>query len=291
MTDNDHQPDRKPAWMKVPLPKGKKYIELRRIVNDHKLATICQSGNCPNMAECWSHGTATFMILGTLCTRTCTFCDVKPGKPLPPDPHEPMRIAEAVRLMQLKHCVITSVTRDDLPDKGAAHWANTIAEVKKVNPAVTMEVLIPDMRDDLEALQLIVDARPEIVSHNMETISRLYPQVRPQANYDRSLRQIRQTALMGVVSKSGFMLGLGETDEEVYELINDLHKHDTEIITIGQYLPPSNEHFPLKEYVKPEKFELFKNYGLHQGIRQVVSAPLVRSSYSFADSSDNSVKD
>lgn len=265
--------------MKVPLPKGETYNQLKRIVNNHHLATICQSGNCPNMAECWSHGTATFMILGTLCTRNCTFCDVMTGKPLPPDSNEPLRIAEAVRLMQLKHCVVTSVTRDDLPDKGAKHWADTIMEVKRINQGITMEVLIPDMRDDQEALKTIIDAKPEIVSHNMETVKRLYQEVRPQANYERSLRQIKQTAELGVISKSGFMVGLGESDAEVFALIDDLANNMVEIITIGQYLPPSGEHFPLMEYVSPEKFAYFKEYGLKNGIRQIISAPLVRSSY------------
>ena len=270
---------RKPEWMKVPLPQGKKYVQLKRIVNENKLATICQSGNCPNMSECWSAGTATFMILGTICTRNCGFCDVKAGKPAPPDPNEAFRVAEAVKLMQLNHCVITSVTRDDLPDKGATHWALCINKVKELNPSTSMEVLIPDMRDDIEALKTIISAAPDIISHNMETVKRLYTQVRPQADYQRSLRQIKRTSEMGVISKSGFMVGLGESDDEVFKLIDDLKNHDAEIITIGQYLPPSKDHYPLKEYVKPEKFKIYKEYGLEKGIRQVVSAPLVRSSY------------
>jgi lipoic acid synthetase len=271
--------NRKPSWMKVELPKGKKYIQLKKLVEEKKLATICQSGNCPNMGECWNAGTATFMILGTTCTRNCSFCDVKPGKPSIPDPDEPAKIAETIKLMQLKHCVITSVTRDDLPDLGASFWAQTIREIKRQNPGITMEVLIPDMKDNADFLQIIVDAQPEIISHNVETIKNLYSEVRPQADYARSLRQIQKTHEAGVRSKSGFMLGLGESKEEVIELLNDLKNHKADIVTIGQYLPPSSEHHPLVAYVEPELFAFYKSYGLSIGISKIESSPLVRSSY------------
>ncbi|MBL6963383.1 MAG: lipoyl synthase [Bacteroidetes bacterium] len=270
---------KKPSWMKVQLPNGKTYIQLKKLVEQNNLATICQSGNCPNMGECWNAGTATFMILGINCSRNCTFCDVKPGKPLPPDPLEPARVAQAIKLMGLKHSVITSVTRDDLEDHGAEFWAETIREIKIQNPGTTMEVLIPDMKDDLKALQKIVNEKPEIISHNMETIKRLYKEVRPQANYNRSLRQIKATKEAGGRTKSGLMLGLGETGTEVIELLHHLKKNQCDIVTIGQYLPPSSSHYPLSEFIHPDKFQYFKEYGIKIGFEKVESSPLVRSSY------------
>ena len=280
MSNNtDRKINRKPSWMKVEFPKGKEYIKLKKLVEKNQLATICQSGNCPNMGECWNAGTATFLILGINCSRNCTFCDVMPGNLLPPDLLEPVKVAETIKQMNLKHCVITSVTRDDLEDKGAAFWAETIKTIKKKNPEITMEVLIPDMRDDLQALLKIANEKPEIISNNVETVKRLYGDVRPQANYDRSLRQIKATKNLGIRSKSGFMLGLGENENEVIELLHHLHDHECDVVTIGQYLPPSAEHYPLVEYVHPDKFSFFKEYGLKIGIEQIESSPLVRSSY------------
>jgi len=269
----------KPKWLKVPLAKGEKYIQLKSLVKKNNLATICQSGNCPNMGECWNSGTATFLILGTKCTRNCLFCDVEPGRPQPPSPSEPFDVADAVKKMNLMHCVITSVTRDDLPDYGASHWAATIAEVKKHNPGVTMEVLIPDMHDKIEFLKIIADQKPDIISHNIETVKRLFPLVRPQANYQRSLKQLKDTAQFNLITKSGFMVGLGETEAEVFELLVNLHEQNTQIVTIGQYLAPSPNHYPLNEYIHPDQFIKYKEYGEKIGIRKVISAPLVRSSY------------
>lgn len=270
---------RKPTWLKVKLPKGENYLKVKELLNQQNLSTICQSGKCPNLAECWGAGTATFMILGTVCTRNCTFCNVNPGKPLAPDADEPQKVAESVRMMHLKHCVITSVTRDDLPDKGAAHWTKTIIEVKKLNPHTTLEVLIPDMRDDINALNMIIEANPDIISHNVETVKRLYKTVRPQADYLRSLRQIKKTHESGIRSKSGFMLGLGETEEEILELIDDLHDHEVDILSIGQYLQPTTEHHKVIEFIHPEKFEAYKQYAIKKGVKYVESGPLVRSSY------------
>lgn len=274
---------KKPDWLKVPLPNDRKYIELKSIVRKNNLNTICQSGNCPNMGECWNSGTATFMILGELCTRKCRFCDVLPGKPMPPDPEEPEKVADAVKQLKLNHCVLTSVTRDDLADYGAQHWTNTIKAVKKAVPGITMEALIPDMHDRDDLLQLIASAKPEIISHNIETVRRLYRIIRPQSNYDRILRQLKKIRELGVISKSGFMLGMGETIDEVKELMHDLYNFEVEIITIGQYLPPSPIHFPLHEYVHPDVFQELKSYGEKLGFRKVVSGPLVRSSYHSAE--------
>lgn len=269
----------KPSWLKVKLPKGENYLKVKDLLSQQNLSTICQSGKCPNLAECWGAGTATFMILGTVCTRNCTFCNVKSGKPLPPDKDEPKKVAESVKLMHLKHCVITSVTRDDLSDKGAAQWAITINEVKKLNPATTLEVLIPDMKDDIPALEMIIKENPDIISHNMETVKRLYKTVRPQADYLRSLRQIKYTHDSGTRSKSGFMLGLGETGEEIIELIDDLYDHKIDILSIGQYLQPTTEHHKVIEFIHPDKFEAYKQYAVNKGIKFVESGPLVRSSY------------
>ena len=269
----------KPSWLKVKLPKGENYLKVKELLSQQNLSTICQSGKCPNLAECWGAGTATFMILGTVCTRNCTFCNVNPGKPLAPDNEEPRKVAESVKMMQLKHCVITSVTRDDLPDLGAAHWKQTITEVKKLNPHTTLEVLIPDMKGDKDALNMIIMAKPDIISHNVETVKRLYKTVRPQADYLRSLRQIRITHESGIRSKSGFMLGLGETETEILELINDLHDHKVDILSIGQYLQPTTEHHKVIEFILPEIFEEYKQYAIKKGVKYVESGPLVRSSY------------
>jgi lipoic acid synthetase len=269
----------KPSWLKVKLPKGENYLKIKDLLSQKNLSTICQSGKCPNLAECWGAGTATFMILGSVCTRNCTFCNVSPGKPLPPDINEPQKVAESVKLMHLKHCVITSVTRDDLPDKGAEHWTKTINEVVGLNPSTTIEVLIPDMKDDMEALNMIIEAKPDIISHNMETVKRLYKTVRPQANYERSLRQIKYTHEAGRRSKSGFMLGLGETEDEIIELIDDLYNHQADILSIGQYLQPTAQHHKVIEFIHPEKFESYANYARNKGIKYVESGPLVRSSY------------
>jgi lipoyl synthase len=269
----------KPSWLKVKLPKGENYLKVKELLSQQNLSTICQSGKCPNLAECWGAGTATFMILGTVCTRNCTFCNVNPGKPMPPDQNEPKKVAKSVKMMHLKHCVITSVTRDDLPDKGAAHWTDTINEIKKINPDTSLEVLIPDMRDDLSALNMIISTKPDIISHNIETVKRLYKTVRPQANYLRSLRQIAYTHDSGIRSKSGFMLGLGETEDEVFELIDDLYDHKADILSIGQYLQPSSEHHKVIEFVHPDKFEAYAQYAREKGIKFVESGPLVRSSY------------
>jgi len=270
---------RKPKWMKSPLPSGKTYIDVKNIVAENKLHTICTSGNCPNMGECWNAGTATFMILGDICTRACGFCNTKTGKPLPADYQEPQRIADSVQKMKLKHAVITSVDRDDLQDGGAEIWAMTIKAVKQQCPGVTMETLIPDFEGKAELIQQVIDAAPEVISHNMETVRRLTPTTRTKAKYDTSLKVIQQVAQSGLRSKSGIMLGLGETQEEVLETIHDLRKVGCHVLTIGQYLQPSPKHLPIVEFITPETFELYKNLALSLGFTHVESGPLVRSSY------------
>lgn len=270
---------KKPSWLKVKLPTGNNYKKVREIVDTHKLHTICQSGNCPNMGECWGRGTATFMILGNVCTRSCSFCAVATGRPTELDRDEPKRVANAVKLMGVKHCVLTSVNRDELKDKGAGIWAETIKAVKAENPETTQETLIPDLKGDWDALQLIIDAQPEIISHNMETVKDLYRKVRPQAKYYRSLEQIKRTKETGMRTKSGFMLGLGETDEQVYQLMEDLRDNGLDVLTIGQYLQPTKMHLEVASFVPPEKFKHFKEVGLEMGFDYVESGPLVRSSY------------
>ncbi|RMG30282.1 MAG: lipoyl synthase [Bacteroidetes bacterium] len=269
----------RPKWLRVKLPYGKNYTEVRSIIDTHALHTVCESARCPNMGECWGAGTATFMILGNTCTRSCSFCAVATGRPSGLDTLEPVRVAEAVKRMGVKHAVITSVNRDELKDSGAAIWAQTVLEIRKRCPEVTMETLIPDMRARWDALQLILDARPDVISHNMETVKRLYRRVRPQAKYDRSLEQIRRTKAADIRTKSGFMVGLGETPEEVYELMQDLHRHDCDVLTIGQYLQPTKMHLPVHEFIHPELFEHYKQVGLQMGFDYVESGPLVRSSY------------
>jgi lipoic acid synthetase len=270
---------KKPDWLKVKLPTGKDYTNVRQIVSNHKLHTICESGNCPNMGECWGAGTATFMILGNICTRSCGFCAVKTGKPLPVDLKEPMRVANSVKLMNIKHCVITSVDRDDLQDGGSIIWAETVNAVRKISSKTTLETLIPDFKGDWENLQRIIDVAPEIVSHNLETVRRLTKQVRIQAKYDRSLEVIKKLKEGKMKTKSGIMLGLGETENEVVETLKDLNKSGCDILTIGQYLQPSVAHLPVADFVKPEQFDKYKSIGLELGFKFVESAPLVRSSY------------
>ena len=270
---------RKPEWLKISIGANERYTETKRIVDSHCLHTICSSGRCPNMGECWGKGTATFMIGGDICTRCCKFCNTQTGRPLPLDPNEPTHVAESVALMKLSHAVITSVDRDDLPDLGAAHWARTIQEIKRLNPETTVEVLIPDFQGRKELVAQVIEARPEIISHNMETVKRISPLVRSAAHYETSLEVIRQVAASGTTTKSGIMVGLGETPEEVEELMDDLRQAGCQILTIGQYLQPSHKHYPVAEYVTPTQFVSYKEQGLAKGFDQVESAPLVRSSY------------
>ena len=270
---------RKPEWLKISIGANERYTETKRIVESHCLHTICSSGRCPNMGECWGKGTATFMIAGDICTRSCKFCNTQTGRPLPLDPDEPTHVAESIALMKLSHAVITSVDRDDLPDLGAAHWAQTIREIKRLNPETTTEVLIPDFQGRKELVDQVIKACPEIISHNMETVKRISPQVRSAANYHTSLEVIRQIAESGITAKSGIMVGLGETPAEVEELMDDLISVGCKILTIGQYLQPTHKHFPVAAYITPEQFAVYKETGLKKGFEQVESAPLVRSSY------------
>lgn len=270
---------RKPEWLKISIGANERYTETKRIVESHCLHTICSSGRCPNMGECWGKGTATFMIGGDICTRCCKFCNTQTGKPLPLDMEEPTHVAESIALMKLSHAVITSVDRDDLPDLGAAHWACTIREIKRLNPETTIEVLIPDFQGRKELVFQVIEAQPEIISHNMETVKRITPLVRSAARYETSLEVIRQIADSGITAKSGIMVGLGETPEEVEELMDDLRRAGCQILTIGQYLQPSHKHYPVAEYVTPAQFASYKETGLTKGFDQVESAPLVRSSY------------
>lgn len=270
---------RKPEWLKISIGANERYTETKRIVESHCLHTICSSGRCPNMGECWGKGTATFMIAGDICTRSCKFCNTRTGRPLSLDPDEPLHVAESVALMKLSHAVITSVDRDDLPDLGAAHWAQTIREIKRLNPETTTEVLIPDFQGRKELVSQVIEAGPEIISHNMETVKRISPQVRSAANYHTSLEVIRQIAESGTTAKSGIMVGLGETPAEVEELMDDLIAVGCKILTIGQYLQPTHKHYPVVAYITPEQFAIYKETGLKKGFEQVESAPLVRSSY------------
>lgn len=271
--------NKKPEWLKVKLPTGENYRKVRKLVDEHKLHTICESGNCPNMGECWGEGTATFMILGNVCTRSCSFCAVATGRPNEYDTDEPRRVAEAIHLMNVKHAVITSVNRDELKDLGATVWADTIREVKALNPNTTLETLIPDFKARWELLELVANERPEVISHNMETVKRLYRKVRPQAKYERSLEQTRRTKHMGHRTKSGIMLGLGETDDEVFEIMDDLVAHGCDVLTLGQYLQPTKMHLDVVEFVHPDKFAYYKEVGLAKGFNYVESGPMVRSSY------------
>ena len=270
---------KKPSWLKVKLPIGKNYVSVKEIVSNHKLHTICESGNCPNMGECWGNGTATFLILGNICTRSCKFCAVLTGKPNSVDENEPQKIAESIQLMKLKHCVITSVDRDDLPDGGAEIWAKTILSIKKLNPNTTIETLIPDFQGNTKLLDKIIEANPNIVSHNLETVRRTTKLIRNQAIYDRSLDVLKYLKQNGITTKSGIMVGVGETDDEILETMDDLLNVNCDIMTIGQYLQPSKLHYEVTRYVTPEKFEEYKNIGLQKGFKHFESAPLVRSSY------------
>lgn len=270
---------RKPEWLKIKLPMGQLSTGVLNIVRQHGLHTICTSGMCPNQGECWGAGTATFMIGGDVCTRACKFCNVKTGRPAPLDPAEPENIARSVQLLRLRHAVITSVDRDDLEDLGAGHWVRVIEAVRRLNPDTTMEVLIPDFQGRPELVERIVEARPNVISHNLETVRRLSDSVRSRAKYDTSLGVIRQIAESGVVSKSGIMLGLGETREEIIETMDDLRAVGCEVMTIGQYLQPSEKNLEVKEYVTPETFDEYRRIGLEKGFRHVESGPLVRSSY------------
>lgn len=270
---------KKPDWLRVKLPIGENYRKVRELVDTHKLHTICQSGNCPNMGECWGEGTATFMILGNVCTRSCSFCAVKTGRPTEYDTDEPERVAMAISLMKVKHAVITSVNRDELADKGAEIWHRTVKAVKNLSPETTMETLIPDTKADWKALEVMISPGQEVVSHNMETIKRLYRPVRPQAKYERSLEQIARTKAFGKRTKSGVMLGLGETRDEVIRIMEDLAGHGCDVLTLGQYLQPTRLHHPVMEFVHPDQFAEYKEIGLSLGFAYVESGPLVRSSY------------
>ena len=270
---------KKPDWLRVKLPIGEDYKRVRSLVDEYKLNTICQSGNCPNMGECWGAGTATFMILGNVCTRGCSFCAVKTGRPNEYDEDEPRRVAEAIKLMQVKHAVLTSVNRDELKDRGAEIWYQTVKQIKENSPGTTIETLIPDTRANWEALERMISAGQEIVSHNMETVERLYRKVRPQAKYARSLEQIKRIKDYGKRTKTGFMLGLGEKDEEVVQILSDLRENGCDVVTIGQYLQPTKRHLAVAEFVHPDKFAHFKAVGLEMGFDFVESGPLVRSSY------------
>ena len=269
----------KPPWLKVKLPTGENYKRVRKLVETHKLHTICESGNCPNMGECWGAGTATFMILGNVCTRSCSFCAVKTGRPETIDWQEPQRVAQAVKLMDVKHCVITSVDRDELKNGGSKIWAATIRAIREVSPDTTMDTLIPDVKGNLDSVDDLCEVAPEVVSHNMETVRRLYPLVRPQAKYDRSLAVISRLKEGGMRTKSGVMVGLGEKKEEIFQLMEDLVAAGCDVLTIGQYLQPTRMHLEVHEFITPEIFELYRKVGLEKGFNYVESGPLVRSSY------------
>ncbi len=277
---------RKPEWLKIKLESGENYPFVKKMVEQHQLHTICSSGKCPNIGQCWSLGTATFMILGDVCTRACRFCATKTGRPLPPDDDEPFKLAESIALMKLKHCVITSVDRDDLPDKGAEHWAKTVRAIRQRNPEVIIELLIPDYED--EVLRIVLDARPDIVAHNLETVKRLTPSVRSKASYQRSMNVIRQIAEAGFIAKTGIMVGIGETEEDVVELLHEAKAVGCRMITIGQYLQPTKANIEVQTYVHPDTFAFYKQKALELGFESVESGPLVRSSYmaerSFLDS-------
>lgn len=269
----------KPPWLRVRLPSGENYRFVRQVIDENRLHTVCESAHCPNMGECWGAGTATLMILGNICTRSCGFCAVLTGRPTELDWEEPQRVARAVELMKLKHCVITSVNRDELKDGGAEIWARTIRAIKERCPGTTIEVLLPDFKGNWEALYRVLEEKPDVVSHNMETVKRLYRRVRPQARYERSLEFIRRTKEAGFRTKSGAMLGLGETKEEVLELMQDLLDHGCDVLTLGQYLRPTEAHLPVERFLTPEEFEAYREIGLEMGFDYVESGPLVRSSY------------
>ena len=273
-------PKGKPKWLRVKLPTGKKYTELRSLVDKYDLHTICTSGSCPNMGECWSEGTATFMILGNICTRSCGFCGVKTGRPETVDWDEPEKVARSIKLMKIKHAVVTSVDRDDLKDMGSIIWAETVKAIRRMNPETTLETLIPDFQGNTRNIDRIVEVVPEVVSHNMETVRRLTREVRIQAKYDRSLEVLRYLKDQGINrTKSGIMLGLGEQEEEVIQTLHDLKEANVDVVTIGQYLQPSKRHLPVKQFITPDQFKKYEAIGLDLGFRHVESSALVRSSY------------
>lgn len=270
---------KKPEWLKIRLGDNEGYSHTKHIVEQHGLCTICTSGRCPNQGECWTRGTATFMILGDICTRACRFCNTKTGRPLPPDSDEPRRVAESIRLMKLKYAVLTSVDRDDLPDLGCGHWVETVKKVREMNPDIKVETLIPDFQGKSELIAQIAQVAPDVVSHNMETVRRLTPQVRSAAKYDRSLQVLKQLADAGIVTKSGLMLGLGETEEELLQAMDDLLSVGCRILTLGQYLQPTRQHLEVQAYIHPDDFARYKEIALAKGFEKVASGPLVRSSY------------
>ena len=270
---------RKPGWLKIRLPKGREFAKVNSLIRKYQLHTICTSGNCPNHADCWERGTATLMILGDICTRSCKFCNVATGKPLPVDTNEPLRVAQTVQELELKHCVLTSVDRDDLPDGGAWAWAETIKQVKQLNDKTTIEALIPDFDGKKDLINQVIGAAPEIISHNLETVRRLTPLIRSRARYNTSLEVIQLIGESSLVAKSGIMLGLGETEDEVLQTMDDLLAVNCKVFTLGQYLQPTRQNYPVQEYITPEKFENYKQIGLQKGFKFVESGPLVRSSY------------
>ncbi len=269
----------RPDWLKVKAPGGENYANIHKMMRSKSLHTVCEEAHCPNIGECWGRGTATFLILGEICTRNCRFCAITTGKPQPVNLNEPLNVALAVKNMNVKHVVITSVDRDDLPDGGSEIWAETIRKIREINPAVTVEVLIPDFLGNMEQLQKVIDKRPDILNHNIETVPRLYKKVRPKADYQRSLDVLNQAAKQGLKTKSGLMVGLGETKDEVFDVLKDLFIHNVKIVTIGQYLQPTKKHLDVVRFVEPKEFEEYKKYGLNLGFLHVESGPLVRSSY------------
>ncbi|ROL56237.1 lipoyl synthase [Bacteroidetes/Chlorobi group bacterium Naka2016] len=270
---------RRPEWLKVRAPGGETYANLKRMMRSKTLHTVCEEAHCPNIGECWGRGTATFLILGDICTRSCGFCAIKTGRPNPIDPEEPLKVAIAVQQMGISHVVITSVNRDELPDQGSVIWSKTIEEVRRLNPNVSIEVLIPDFKGDLECVQRVLDAKPNILNHNVETVPRLYRIVRPQAKYERSLKVLQYAKEKGFITKTGIMVGIGETFDEVVEVMKDLRKIEVDIFTVGQYLQPTPKHLPVDRFVTPEEFKQYKLIGIQLGFRHVESGPLVRSSY------------
>jgi lipoic acid synthetase len=279
VSQEEKKKNKKPDWLRVKLPVGKEYANVRKIVDDNKLHTICESGNCPNMGECWGAGTATFMILGNVCTRSCSFCAVATGRPPEYDEQEPQRVAEAIKKMGVKHAVLTSVNRDELKDRGAEIWYQTVMKTKELSPETTIETLIPDVKGKWDALYRMIEAGQEVVSHNVETVPSLYRRVRPQAKYQRSLDQIKLTKEYGKRTKTGIMVGLGETQDEMFAAMDDLVAHGCDILTVGQYLQPTKRHHDVIEYVHPEVFDMYREEGLKRGLKYVESGPLVRSSY------------
>ena len=271
--------NRRPEWLKVKAPGGETYAQLKTMMRSKALHTVCEEARCPNIAECWNAGTATFMILGDTCTRSCGFCAVKTGRPMEVDVHEPLHVAEAIQQMNLKHAVITSVNRDERPDGGADIWAETILRSREMNPGVSIEVLIPDFKGKMENLQKVIDARPDILNHNTETVPRLYRKVRPQGKYPWTLAVLKECKSQGLRTKTGIMLGLGETKEEIIEVMNDLREVDVDILTLGQYLQPTKNHLPVDRFVHPSEFDELRDIGMSKGFKIVESGPLVRSSY------------